>query len=117
MAFDYTKYQVQRGGEEVLVLVGGEELKLTIRKLPWARKNQIVSQCMSWDDSGKSHFDTDMYVRECLKYMVISAPWGETNDLFLLSIDDILGRALQTIVPQASGGETKGAKVEEVKKE
>ena len=52
------------------------------------------------DSSGLS-FDADFYVKECLKAMIVKAPWGETNDVFLISINDDLGKALETIVPRA----------------
>jgi len=50
----------------------------------------------NWDKSIKSF-------KECLKAMIVSAPWGETNDTFLISINDELGKALEALVPQAFG--------------
>ena len=35
--------------------------------------------------------------------MVIDAPWGRTTEAFLLSIDERLGNALETVVPRAFG--------------
>ena len=33
--------------------------------------------------------------------MITEAPWGRTTEAFLLSIDDRLGGALETLVPKA----------------
>ena len=55
--------------------------------------------------SGQTSFDGDLYVRECLKEMIIEAPWGRTTEAFLVSIDERLGTALEAIVPTAFGGE------------
>ena len=63
---------------------------------------------MTWTTDGGSRFDGDTYVRECLKEMVIDAPWGKTTELFLMSIDDRLGGVLEQIVPQAFGTEEIG---------
>ena len=63
---------------------------------------------MTWTTDGGSRFDGDTYVRECLKEMVLDAPWGKTTELFLMSIDDRLGGVLETIVPQAFGTEEIG---------
>ena len=41
--------------------------------------------------------------------MVVDAPWGPTTEAFLASIDERLGSALETIVPNAFGEEDDGA--------
>jgi len=43
----------------------------------------------------------DTYMRETIKAMVVEAPWGVTNDMFLMSIDQQLGKALEDIIPSA----------------
>jgi hypothetical protein len=40
-------------------------------------------------------------MRETLKVMIVEAPWGATNDMFLMSIDQHLGKALEEIIPSA----------------
>ena len=42
-----------------------------------------------------------MYVRECLKEMIVEASCGNTTESFLLQIDNRLGAALESLVPQA----------------
>lgn len=84
-------------GDEVVELV-----PIKVKTIPWARKNQIKSLSMSWELDGKLIWDGDHYVRECLKLMIVEAPWGVTNDVFLLSIkDSALGEALEALVPPA----------------
>lgn len=79
-----------------------ERIPITVRPLPWSLKNQKLSLSISWDDNGRRFFDGDFYIRECLKYMVVNAPWGATTDVFLLQVgDNPLGKALQDLVPQA----------------
>ena len=35
--------------------------------------------------------------------MIIEAPWGRTTEAFLISIDERLGTALESLVPKAFG--------------
>ena len=63
---------------------------------------------MTWDGDGGTKFDGDTYVRECLKEMIIDAPWGKTSELFLMSIDERLGNVLETLVPSAFGTDVVG---------
>ena len=47
----------------------------------------------------------ELNFRECLREMIIDAPWGKTNELFLISIDERLGNVLETLVPSAFGAD------------
>ena len=109
-AFELSKYQVQSGPKVVKLEIEetGDEFEVTVKQLPWARRNQLISQCVSWDGGGSTSFGGDTYVRECLKEMILDAPWGKTSELFLMSIDDRLGGLLETVVPQAFGTEEIG---------
>ena len=113
-AFDISKYQIT-GELQVKKLVieeTGDEIEVKVKPLSWSRRNKIVSKCLRVSETGNS-FDGDLYIRECLKQMVMEAPWGATNESFLTTIDERLGKALETLVPQAmdSGGD-----VNEIKK-
>ena len=77
----------------------GEEVVVTVRPLTWSKKNQILSQAMSYSSEGEAKFNLDHYYKECLSYMITKAPWGETNRIFLTSIDEALGAILQKLVP------------------
>jgi len=86
----------------------GAEFTITVKPLSWSKRNQILSKAMTWETGGGTRFDGDTYVRECLKEMIMDAPWGKTTELFLMSIDDRLGGLLETVVPQAFGTEEIG---------
>ena len=106
--FDFNKYRIANKTEIRTLELEGAEFTVTIKPLSWSKRNQILSKSMAWDSSGGTKFDGDTYVRECLKEMIVDAPWGKTTELFLMSIDDRLGGVLETIVPQAFGTEEIG---------
>tara|TARA_R110002020_G_scaffold191477_2_gene391305 strand:- start:830 stop:1207 length:378 start_codon:yes stop_codon:yes gene_type:complete len=116
--FDLGKYQINVQPKTVTVKIEGtgDEFDVTVKQLPWARRNSLISSCIAWDANGGTNFSGDTYVRECLKEMIVDAPWGKTTEAFLLSIDERLGTALEQLVPQAFNGEG-GANPEEIKKE
>ena len=103
--FDLSKYQVQTAAKKVTLSIGetGDEVELMIKQLSWSKRNQIISKCLTWVDGNQTSFNADVYVRECLKEMILEAPWGRTTEAFLVSIDERLGSALETLVPNAFG--------------
>jgi len=116
--FDLQKYTISTGPKQITVTIEGtgDEFELTVKQLPWARRNQLISKCVTWDNSGGTQFSGDSYVRDCLKEMIVEAPWGRTTEAFLLSIDERLGSALEKLVPTAFSSE-EGANPDEIKKE
>jgi|TARA_Y100000310_G_C20524650_1_gene735406 hypothetical protein len=106
--FDFTKYRIVNKTEIRTLELDGANFNVTLKPLSWSKRNQILSKAMTWTTDGGSKFDGDVYVRECLKEMIIDAPWGKTTELFLMSIDDRLGGVLETVVPQAFGTEEIG---------
>ena len=103
--FDFNKYRIANKTEKRTLELDGAEFDITVRPISWSKRNQILSKSMAWDTDGGARFDGDAYVRECLKEMIVDAPWGKTTELFLLSIDDRLGSVLEAVVPQAFGTE------------
>jgi hypothetical protein len=104
--FDVSKYMVSNQVEEKEVELADEKFTVTVKDLSWSRKNQLIAKAMAF--GGKTEgmsFDADYYVKECLKAMIVEAPWGKTNDTFLISINDELGKALEVLVPRAFGSE------------
>jgi hypothetical protein len=101
-SFDWTKYQVKASVREITVKVGEDEdeLVLGVKDLGYVAKNKLVSSCYTYV-GGTVGFDMDTYMRETIKAMVVEAPWGVTNDMFLMSIDQQLGKALEDIIPSA----------------
>ena len=81
-----------------------------------SKRNQLISKCLEWGQGGTTSFNGDTYVRECLKEMIVEAPWGRTTEAFLVSIDERLGGALESLVPKAFGTE-EGVDHNQVKKE
>jgi len=106
--FDYNKYVVGTNIRTETVKIEGtdEEFKVKVKPLSWSKKNQLVSRYVKWTDEGVSSFDGDGYVRECLREMLVEAPWGKTTETFLISIDNKLGSALEQLVPSAFDNES-----------
>lgn len=115
--FDVSKYQIDNSIEEKTLTIEEtkEDFKIKIKPLSWARRNQIMSKCITWQSSGETSFDGDAFVRSCLRDMIVEAPWGRTTESFLLSIDARLGAALETLVPNV--GESSEDSADEIKKD
>jgi len=107
-SFNFQNYQVSATptSQTIKVEGTGDEFEVTIRELSWSRRNQILAKSLKWSSDGQTNFDGDLYTRNCLKEMVVNAPWGRTTEAFLLSIDERLGTALETLVPRAFGTQT-----------
>ena len=102
--FDVSKYMVTNQVEEREVKLANTAFTVKRKDLSWSRKNQLVAKAMAFGGQTEGmSFDADYYVKECLKAMIVEAPWGETTDVFLISINDELGKALESIVPRAFG--------------
>ena len=116
--FDVDKYRVGSANkvETVTIEETGDTFEVTVKPLSWAKRNQLISEHMSWDSNGNTSFQASEYVRACLREMIIEAPWGKTTEAFLISIDHRLGTALESLVPQAFGTEG-GVDLDETKKE
>ena len=106
-AFDITKYQItpEVTAHTVVIPETGDEFEVKVKQLAWTRRNQLVSKCLEWGKNGDSTFNGDLYIRECLKEMIVEAPWGRTTEAFLISIDERLGTALENLVPTAFAGD------------
>ena len=117
--FNLDKYQLQGINKTVPVVIPetGDEFEVTIKQLSWSKRNQLISKCLAWAANGTTSFDGDLYVRECLKEMIVEAPWGRTSEAFLLTIDERLGSALENIVPKAFGQDEDSPTPDAIKKE
>ena len=102
--FDVSKYMVSNQVEEKEVKLSNDKFTVKVKDLSWSRKNQLIAKAMAFGGQTEGmSFDADYYVKECLKAMIVEAPWGKTTDVFLIGINDELGKALETIVPRAFG--------------
>ena len=115
--FDITKYIIKEEPKKEVVTIEetGDSFEITVQPLSWAKRNQLLSRHLTFNAEGKTAFQADGYVRDALKDMVIDAPWGKTTEAFLISIDSRLGKALETLVPEAFDAEI--ASVDTVKNE
>ena len=121
-AFDFNKYVIGRETETKTLTIpeSKESFEVSVKPLSWAKRNQFISRNLQLGTDGSSGFNADGYVRDCLKEMIIEAPWGRTTEAFLLSIDDRLGGALETLVPkafEAEDADTSTDEIDEIKKE
>ena len=118
--FDFKKYTLSSEPTKKVLTIEetGESFEVTVKPLSWAKRNQMISASLNFGTDGATGFDGDGYVRGCLKEMVIDAPWGRTTEAFLLTIDERLGTALETLVPKAFGGsDAETVDIDNVKKE
>jgi len=118
--FNFHKYTLSNQPEKRTLTVSetGEEFEVTIKPMSWAKRNQIISTSLKFGADGSTGFDGDTYVRNCLKEILVDAPWGRTTEAFLLTIDDRLGTALEVLVPKAFGGDDPdGVDIDTIKKE
>ena len=100
------KWRLSLEPKDVEFTYKGERVVVTIRPITWSKKNQIISQATAYSQTGEGKFNLDSYNKECLKYMIVKAPWGETNSIFLNQIGDELGNHLEKLIPGPSiGGE------------
>ena len=111
--FDVSKYQISPTTQKRKVVIEetGDEFEVSIKPLSWAKRNQIVSNCLQIGTNGSQSFNGDLYIKECLKEMIVEAPWGRTSEVFLSSIDSRLGAALEALVPQAFDADAAADKI------
>ena len=101
-SFDVSKYTISSTYRDVVdVKVGEDTFKVEIKPLTWFRKNQLITQSMTFSANGETKFEASKYIKEVLKEIITDAPWGKTTDAFLGSINAELGSALEGIVPKA----------------
>ena len=114
--FDYNNYVIGRETEERTLNIPdtGESFIVSVKPLSWAKRNQFISRNLNLGADGSSGFNADGYVRDCLKEMITEAPWGRTNEAFLLSIDERLGGALETLVPKAFSREDEESSISDI---
>ncbi len=114
-SFDLSKYQVSDGTVVKVIELGEDSFEVRVKELSWFQRNTLMSKCMQIKGNAESSFDGALYVREVLKQIIVEAPWGKTTDLFLTSINNELGQALETLVASMSG-DSEELSLEETKK-
>ena len=117
--FDYKNYLVSHDPETRTITIDstGESFEVSVKPMSWSKRNQLISKNLNWNQTGETSFSADGYVRDCLKEMIVDAPWGRTTEALLLSFDDKLGAALEKLVPKAfAEGEQDDIDVDKIKK-
>lgn len=92
--------------KQITIPYEGKEFVITVKPISWAKKNKILSDCFNFNTDGTMHFSTDKYMKTMLSEMIIEAPWGKTNEVFLNRIKPDFGAKLEALVPKAFDQET-----------
>lgn len=81
----------------------GEKIEIVIKVKPmtWSRKNQILTKCFTYNQDGSIKFNFDRYTKDVLSEMIVEAPWGKTDEVFLNNIRPDFGSKLEKLVPKA----------------
>ena len=97
-----------------------EDFEVQVVQLGWARLNQIISEAAQFDSqSSSSSFNVQHYNSACLQEIIVEAPWGNTDAMFLAQVGPELGEALEALVPKMGGQQEEGSskvQIDEVKK-
>lgn len=87
--------------KEVELDFKGVKIPITIRELSWGEKNQILTKCIAYNQDGTINFDYDKYSKMALSKIIVKAPWGETNNIFLARLNPAFGSMLEKLIPKA----------------
>jgi len=95
---DINNIYIENAPKEIKIEYRGTEIPIKVRPLSWSKKNQILSDCFSIDGM---KFNFDKYIKGMLTELIVEAPWGETNQIFLNRINPEFGAVLEKLVPKA----------------
>jgi len=95
--------KVYTGNEnkEIELEFEGRKILIRVRELGWSEKNQILSQCFTYQTDGSVSFNFDRYFKLAISKIIVQAPWGETTNIFLNRIKPAFGALLEKLVPKA----------------
>lgn len=82
------------------------KIPIVVRDLTWAEKNQILDICVKAGNGGTPTFSYDKYMREVLSRIIVSAPWGRTDQMFFSKITPEFGAMLEKLIPKSLGDAT-----------
>lgn len=98
---DINDIYISEGLKEIDLTYKTAEIKLKVRQLSWSKKNQILSACFTYGTDSQMKFNFDKYIKDMLCEMIVEAPWGQTNHIFLSKISPEFGAMLEKLVPKA----------------
>ena len=87
--------------KDITLKYKGVEILIKVRDLSWSERNKILGKCFNYQTDGNISFDFDRYMKESLSKMIISAPWGKTDDIFFAQLSKDFGSMLEKMVPKA----------------
>lgn len=87
--------------KEIEVEYNNVLIKIKIKNMSWSKKNQILTECFIYNTDGNIKFNFDKYMKRMLQEMIVEAPWGPTNEIFLNRIKPDFGSKLEKLVPKA----------------
>ena len=94
-----------------------DSIELVIKPMAWMKQHQIKADSYKQDESGNITFSLEDYFSKCLMEIIVEAPWGITNEIFLLQVGPDLGGALETLVPGlGSDSNDRNKNIEAIKK-
>jgi hypothetical protein len=95
---DLTNIYIDTALREIKLDFKGVEIPIKVKPISWARKNEILSDCFSLDGM---KFNFGRYIKSILSEMIVEAPWGPTDQVFLAKINPEFGAVLEKLVPKA----------------
>jgi hypothetical protein len=98
---DINDIYISEGLKEIDLTYKTAEIKLKVKQLSWSKKNQILSACFTYGADSQMKFNFDKYIKDMLCEMIVEAPWGQTNHIFLSKISPEFGAMLEKLVPKA----------------
>ena len=95
-----------------------EEISLVVKPMSWMKQQEIRANSYQLDAKTQSvQFDMLSYISASLEDIIVDAPWGNTNAIFMATIGPELGAALETLVPPLDGGSSEQQEnIEKIKK-
>jgi hypothetical protein len=95
---DLNNIYIDDSPKEVKLEYKGVDIIIKVKPISWSRKNEILSECFSLDGM---KFNFNLYIKTILSEMIVEAPWGVTNQIFLSKITPDFGAMLEKLVPKA----------------
>ena len=95
---DLANIYIETAPKEVTLEYKGVEIPIKVRPISWSRKNEILSDCFTLDGM---KFNFNKYIKSILSEMIVEAPWGTTDQIFLAKINPEFGAMLEKLVPKA----------------
>jgi len=71
-----------------------------IKPMGWSKKNKLLNACTTYTSDGSSSFNWDRWWKECIYAILIPPPGFQMNEVYLTSLHEKFGAALEKLCPQ-----------------